>query len=77
MVNWWFGLVFRIFWDPLMKGIVTSGYPDSNPKPPGPKPRIANSLIVNDGISTTNLNWWTPDFSINSMMMMMMMMMIY
>ena len=21
-------------WDPLMKGIVTSGYPDSNPKPP-------------------------------------------
>ena len=34
MVNWWFGIL-RI---PLLKGIVTEGYPDSNPKPPGPKP---------------------------------------
>ena len=33
-------------WDPLMKGIATvTGYPDSNPKPPGPKPPIYIPLV--------------------------------
>ena len=30
-------------WDTLMKGIVTKGYPDSNPKPPNPKNPFTSS----------------------------------
>ena len=32
-------------YNPLVKGIVTWAYPDSNPKPPGPKPTNQNQLI--------------------------------
>ena len=45
MVNCWFGLGpggLDSDWIPKMKGRkgFESGYPDSNPKPPGPKPTI-------------------------------------
>ena len=46
MVNWWFGGVGGLdFWDPLMKGIVTSWYPDSNPKPPPPNHQFTSECI--------------------------------
>ena len=39
MVNWWFGArLFGSLGSPKMKGVVNEGHPDSNPKPPGPKP---------------------------------------
>ena len=53
MVNWWFGGVGGLdFWDPLMKGIVTSWYPDSNPKPPPP-----NHQFTSECINMSNIIW--------------------
>lgn len=40
MLNWRFGARWCGYLGSLMKGVVTYGYPDSNPKPPGPKPPI-------------------------------------
>ena len=40
MLNWWFGARWCGYLGSLMKRVVTYGYPDSNPKPPGPKPPI-------------------------------------
>ena len=45
IVNWWLrpgGLDSD--WIPLLKRIVTWGFPDPNPKPPGPKPPIYHLL---------------------------------
>ena len=70
LVGWWRG------WCDTKSGgfyfwfVSTDGrerWPSVDERNPEQPPGMYKTLYINNGISTTNLNWWTPDFwTINS-----------